>query len=89
MNDKCLALGVDGLVELGGDGVVCGLVLQNETFVAVDALELGRFLDIPGSYILPLLLSLLLLSVGYTPPGVPVVGELLQERCLESSRLRE
>lgn len=89
-NHERLALGVDGLLELGGDGVVSSLVLEDETLVAFDTLVDDGLLDLPVADKAPLLLGLsisLLLGVGRLPSGRPVVGELLKERGLDVGRL--
>ena len=57
----------DGLVELGRDGVVGSLVLQNQALVAVNPSERSGLLDLPLSHVLPLLLGVLLLRIGPLP----------------------
>src|SRR5262249_44759001 len=81
-----LVLGVNRLRELGRDGMVSSLVLDNETFVAFHALKNHWFLDRPGADILPLLfgrLVSLLFGVRCLPPRVPIIGELLEEGSFE------
>ena len=63
LDDESVVLVADGFVELGGDGVVSSLVLENKTLVAVDALEDGGLLDTPRANVLPLLLRVLLPGV--------------------------
>jgi hypothetical protein len=69
--------------------VVSSLVLDNETLVALNALQDGRLLDGPGTNVRPLLIIGLdvLLRVRGLPSALPVVCELLKERSLESGRL--
>jgi len=66
-----------------------GLVLEDQTLVAVHAAKNRGLLDRPGSDILPLLLGLLLLGVRDAPSALPVVGELLEEGGLEGCGLTE
>ena len=58
LNDESLALVVNLLGELGGDGVVGGGVLDDKTLVVVDALEDGRLFDSPFTNVCPLLVIL-------------------------------
>jgi len=85
--NESLVLVVNGGWELGGDGVVSGLVLEHETLVAVDGAEHSWLLDRPGTDVLPLLFGLLLLGVGHSPSVFPVIGELLEEWGFEGSWL--
>lgn len=64
-------------------------VLDDETLVTLHTLEDSGLLDGPFTNIGPVLLGLgvLLLSVRGSPPGVPVIGELLQERSLDGGGL--
>ena len=89
LNDEGLALVVNLLGELGRDGVVSGRVLDDETLVALHALQDGRLLDGPLAHVGPVFLRrrILLLSMRRGPPGGPVLGELLQERRLQRGRL--
>lgn len=57
LNDEGLVLVVDLLRELGGDGVVSGLVFEHETLVALNALENTGLLNGPGADIRPFLLG--------------------------------
>ena len=45
LDNQVLVLGVNRLRELGRDGMVSSLVLDNETFVAFHALQNHWFLD--------------------------------------------
>lgn len=66
-----------------------GLVLENQTLVALDSLEHGRLLDGPGADVRPFLLSrfVVFLRVRDLPSRVPVVGELFEERGLDAGGL--
>jgi hypothetical protein len=90
LDDQSLALVVNLLGELGRDGVVSGRVLDDQTLVTLDTLEDGRLLDRPFTNVGPVLfrLGVILLCVGALPPGLPVVGELLEEGSLQSGRLK-
>jgi len=61
--------------------MVSSLVLQHETFVALQTLEYKRLLNLPCTNVCPFLLVRLsvLLGVGSLPSGLPVVGELFEE----------
>lgn len=83
LNNKSLVRVVNGLGELGRDGVVGSLVLENKTLVALDGAEDSGLLDRPGADVGPFLLGALLLGVRRLPSRVPVVGELLEEGSLE------
>ena len=87
LDNQSLALVVDWLVKLGRDGVVGSLVLEDETLIAVDALEDDGLLDVPVADVLPFFLCVLLLRVRWLPSRVPVVGELLEEWCLKGGGL--
>jgi hypothetical protein len=65
--------------------MMSSLVLDNQSLVALHALEYRRLLDGPSTNVCPLLIVGLdiLLCVRGLPSGLPVVGELLEERCLE------
>jgi len=82
---KGLAGVVNGGGELCRNGVVSSLVLEHETLVAVDALVDQWLFHLPVSNVCPLLLITLgvLLCVGCLPSRLPVVSELLEERCRE------
>lgn len=70
--------------------MVSGLVLYNETLVADHALEDNGLFDGPCADVRPLLLGrlvVLLLGVRGLPSCLPVICELLEERCLERRRL--
>jgi hypothetical protein len=45
LNNQVLALGVNRLRELGRDGMMSSLVLDNETFVTLHSLQNHRLLD--------------------------------------------
>ena len=64
-------------------------VLHDQTLVAIDTLEDGGLLNSPFANKRPVLIGLGvdLLRVRGLPPGLPVVGELLQEGSLERSGL--
>lgn len=89
LNNQGLILVVNLLGELGRDGMVSGGVLDHQTLVALNALQHGGLLDRPFTDVGPILLRLgiLLLRVGGSPSGVPVVRELLQEWSLKASGL--
>jgi len=88
LNHEGLALGVDLLRKLGGDGVVGSRVFDNETLISLHALVDSGLLDGPLANVRPLLVaSALLLGVGGLPPAVPAICELLEERSLELGRL--
>jgi hypothetical protein len=89
LDHQGLALVVNLLGELGRDGVVGGRVLHHQTLVALNSLEDGGLLNSPLANEGPVLIGLgvVLLRVRELPPGLPVVGELLQEGSLERSRL--
>ena len=65
--------------------MVGSLVLDDQSLVALHTLEYGRLLDGPSTNVCPLLVVGLdvLLCVRGVPSGLPVVGELFEERCLE------
>jgi len=69
--------------------VVGSRVLHNETLVALHSLQDGRLFDRPFTNVGPFLvrLGVLLLSMRWSPPGFPVVGELLKERSFEGGWL--
>lgn len=88
LDDQGLALGVNLLGELGGDGVVGSRVLDNETVVTLHPLVDDGLLNCPLANVGPLLIILaVLLSSGWFPPLLPVIGELLQEGRLQLGRL--
>lgn len=90
LNNESLALVVNLLGELGRDGVVGGRVLDNQTLVAHHTGEDGRLLNCPLANVSPVLLCLgvILLRIRALPPSLPVIGELLEEGGLQSSRLK-
>lgn len=87
LDNQGVILVVNGLWELGGDGVVGSLVLEHKTLVAVNATEDTWLLDGPLSNVCPILLSALLLRLRSLPSRLPVVCELLEEWGLESGGL--
>jgi hypothetical protein len=89
LDDKGVVLVVNGLGELGRDGVVGSLVLDDETLVSLHALEDRGLLGRPGADVGPLLVVGLdiLLCVRGLPAVLPVVCELLEEGRLESGGL--
>lgn len=89
LNHQSLALVVDLLRELGGNGVVGSRVLDDEALVALHSLQNRRLFDLPGTDVGPFLLRLgvILLSVGRSPSGFPAIGELLKEGSFESGGL--
>lgn len=89
LDNQGLALVVNLLGELGRDGVVSSRVLDNQTLVTLHSLEDGGLLNSPFANKRPVLIGLGvdLLRVRGLPPGLPVVGELLQEGSLERSGL--
>jgi hypothetical protein len=89
LDDEGVVLVVNGLGELGRDGVVGSLVLDDKTLVSLHALEDGRLLSRPGADVGPLLVVGLdiLLRVRGLPAVLPVICELLQEGGLESGGL--
>ena len=54
LNNKRVILVVNGLGELGRDGVVSGFVLDDQTLVALHALEHRRLLNGPCANVCPL-----------------------------------
>lgn len=89
LNHQSLALVVNLLGELGGNGVVSCDILHHETLVAFHSLENGRFFNGPFTDKSPLILGLgvLLLSLGRDPSRFPALGELFQERRFQGCRL--
>jgi len=81
LDDKILALVVDGFSELGRDGVVSSWVLHHKTLVASNARVYGGLLYRPLADVGPVLIRLrvLLLCMRRLPPCLPVVGELFEE----------
>lgn len=79
LNDKWLSFGRNWLVEFGGNSVMSGLVLDDETFIANHSIEDRWLFDGPVADIGPFFFgtcSLLLLCVGWFPPGIPIICEL-------------
>lgn len=91
LDHQGLALVVNLLGELGGDGVVSGRVLHNQTLITLHSLEDGGLLNSPLANKGPILLGLgvNLLRVRGLPPGLPVVSELLQEGGFQGSGLNQ
>ena len=56
LNNQRLSLGIDGLCEFGGDGMMGSLVLDYQPLVALHALEDSWLLDGPVSDVSPLVL---------------------------------
>jgi len=83
--DKGLALVINLFGELGGDGVMGGCVLDNQTLITIHALEDGRLFDSPFTNIGPFLFPALgvLLGVGRLPSCLPVICELFDEVTLD------
>ena len=79
--DNGLALVVNLLGKFGGDGMMSSGVLDDETFIAFDALEDSGLFYCPLSNVGPVLLTLgvIFLGFGWDPSRVPIVGELLQK----------
>lgn len=88
LNDEGVVFVDHGLGELGGNGVVSSFVLEDKTLVSLNTTEDTWLLDGPGTDVSPLLFSSLLLGVRGLPSRLPVVGELLEEVCLERGGLR-
>jgi hypothetical protein len=88
LDDQGLVLRINGLRELGGDGVVGGSVLHNKTLVALHTLVDDGLLNGPFTNVSPFLVIVrVFLGVRGLPSGLPVVGELLKERGLEGCGL--
>jgi hypothetical protein len=80
LDNQGFALCIDGLWELGRDGMMSSLVFDNETFVTFHTIEDTGFFNSPVANIGPLFLGALLLflfGMRRFPPCVPVIGELL------------
>jgi hypothetical protein len=80
LNNQWLALCIDRLREFGGDGMMSGLVLDDETFVTNNTTEDMWFLNGPIADVGPLFLStlfLFLFGMRWLPPCVPIISELL------------
>ena len=56
LDNQRLSLGIDGLWEFGGDGMMGGLVLDYQPLVTLHALEDSWLLDGPVSNVSPLVL---------------------------------
>lgn len=90
LNHQGLALVINLLGELGGNGVVSGGVLHDQTLISIDTLEDSGLFDGPFTNVGPFVLGLVILLRGRRLPAcLPVVGELLKERSLEGSGLQE
>jgi hypothetical protein len=89
LDHQGLALVVNLLRELGGDGVMGSGVLHDQTLVAIDTLQDSRLFHGPFTNVGPFVLRLgiILLRGRRLPTRLPVIGELLQERSLEGSGL--
>jgi hypothetical protein len=81
LNNEGVALVINGLGELGRDGVVGSCILDDQALVAFHTLQHRRLLDRPGANVGPFLIVSLdiLLGVRGLPPALPVVCELLKE----------
>lgn len=83
LDDKSLALVIDWLWELGGDGVVSSGILDDEALVALHTLKNMWLLNSPLADVCPLLVNIrslhILLGMGWLPSLLPIVGELLEE----------
>ena len=94
LDNKSLILVVNRLGELGRDSVVSGGVLDNKTLIALDTFDLERLLDRPLADVSPFLRVFVgaghvLLRMGRLPPGLPVIGELLEEIGLNGGGLQK
>jgi hypothetical protein len=91
LDNESLALVLNLLGELRRDSVMGSSVLDNETLVALHALEDMRLLYSPLSNICPFLILVRALGVffgmGWLPSSLPIVCELLNEVGFDSSRL--
>lgn len=65
-------------------------IFDYKAFVALNGLQYMRLLDRPCTNIGPFLIGfgVFLLRVRWFPPRVPIVGELLKERCFDFGRLQ-
>jgi hypothetical protein len=92
LSDEGLALVVNLLGEFGRDGMVSSCVLDDQALVTLHALEDTGLLYRPFSNICPLLFLgralRILLGMGWFPPFLPVVCELLDEIGLDGCGLR-
>ena len=89
LDNEGLALVVNDLGKLGRNGMMSGLVFENETLVTLHALEDCRLFDRPGADIGPVLVSVCLFCVRGLPSCLPVIGELLQKRSFYAGGLEE
>jgi hypothetical protein len=91
LDNKRLSIVVDGLGELGRDGMMGSLVLDHETLVTLHALQDRGLFHSPLADVGPFLVGglVILLSRRDLPARFPVVGELLEQRCLELGGLVE
>jgi hypothetical protein len=93
LSDEGLALVVNLLGEFGRDGMVSSCVLDDQALVTLHALEDMGLLYRPFSNICPLLFLSralrVLLGMGWLPPFLPVVCELLDEIGLDGCGLRK
>ena len=92
LHNKCFALVVNLLWELGRDGMMSSSVLDYQTLITLHSLEDGWLLDGPFADVCPLLILFLgtfgvLLGVGRLPSGLPVICKLFNEVCLQLGRL--
>lgn len=85
LNNKGFILVVNFLWEFGGDCMMSGLVLDDETLITNHAIEDGWLLDVPLSNIGPFFFGglVILLCARNFPSSLPVVGELFKERSFD------
>ena len=70
--------------------MMSGWVLDDQALVSYDAFKNMGLFDFPGANVGKFLFGLrvLFLSVRGCPARLPVIGKLLEERCLEVGRLQ-
>ena len=81
LNDQGLASVVNLVRQLGRDGMVGSLVLDNKTLLTLHSLQDVGLLNCPLANVGPLLIGAggILLGMGRFPSLLPVVGKLLDE----------
>lgn len=84
LNDEWLVTKLDGMLERRGDGMMRSFGLCHQTLVALNE-GFKRFLDFPFADVAEGFSAnrSLLGRLGGRPPFRPVLGELLEERCLD------